>query len=181
MTLWLFSLLLVLLLVPAVATDVAARRIPNALVFSFWLIAPLAHLAVGGLAGLLDSLAALLMALAVGIAFWLPGWMGAGDAKLVAAVGGLIGTKLVWPFLAAVALCGLVLALAALLWRGVLGRSLKRYWYTVNTTLVLRRFSYFQPDQQEQDVRLPYALAIAAGALLIWLGYLNVIPRPFWG
>jgi prepilin peptidase CpaA len=181
MTLWLFSLLLLLLLVPAVVTDVAARRIPNGLVFSFWLIAPLAHLATGGLNGLLGSLAALLMALAVGIAFWLPRWMGAGDAKLVAAVGGLFGTALVWPFLAAVALCGLVLALAALLWRGVLGRSLKRYWYTVNATLALRQVTYFQPDEKEQEVRLPYALAIAAGATVIWLGHLDVIPRLGWG
>lgn len=178
---WLLSGLLLLLLVPSVVTDVTARRIPNALVFPFWLLAPLVHLAGGGVDAMLDSLAALAMALGVGVAFWLPRWMGAGDAKLAAATGAILGSQLVWPFLGAVGLCGLLLALSALVWRGLLGRSLRRYWYSFSATLMTKEMTYFRPDQDEQAVRLPYAVAIAAGAALIWLGYLGVIPRPLWG
>jgi prepilin peptidase CpaA len=181
MDVWLLSLLLLVLLVPAMATDMAQRRIPNVLVFPFWIIAPLAHLLLGGGSAMLDSLAALAIGLAIGIVFWLPRWLGAGDVKLVAATAGLMGTSLVWPLLGAVGLCGLVLGISALLWRGLLGRSLRRYWLTVSASLSFKQMTYFQPDEQEQDVRLPYALAIGAGAAVIWLGYLNVIPRPLWG
>lgn len=170
------SILLLFLLLVAVITDLAARRIPNLLVLPFWLLAPAIHFLLAGVSGLLASLAGLGVALGVGLVFWLPRWLGAGDVKLMAAVGGLVTVSLVWQALAATALCGLVLALSALAWRGMAGRALQRYWASIALTVAGRKAVYIRPEQSEQEVRLAYALAIAGGTAIVWLMHLGVLP-----
>lgn len=169
--------LLVGLLAPAVITDLRYRRIPNTLVLPFWGIALLTGLIVGGPTGLASSSAGLGSALLVSLLFWFPGWLGAGDVKLMAAAGALIGGSLVWPALGAVAISGLVLALGALVWRGLLGRALQRYWASAALSIGGRKAVYIEPDQTEQDVRLPYALAIALGTGSVWLIHIGMMPR----
>ena len=53
------SVALFALLVPAVAFDVQKNKIPNLLVFPFWLLSPLLYLSLSGLSGLGMSLAGL--------------------------------------------------------------------------------------------------------------------------
>ena len=101
----------------AVVFDVARRQIPNAVplamvgLFALQIavvghrdITPLwAHVATGG------------VLLAVGFALFLPGMLGAGDGKLMAAAGLWIGPAGVGSFLVGVGLLGLGLGIFALL------------------------------------------------------------------
>jgi len=100
------------------------------------------------------------MALVVfGIPCWL-GWMGAGDLKLMLAVGALQGPPLSPAFMVQAiyntALIGAVMALAVLIWRGQLlrglGASVK--WF-------------FRPKSRpgEEMGSLPYGVAISLGSL----------------
>lgn len=162
---------LMLLLIPAVISDVRTRRIPNVLVFPAWGVGVALGFLLGGVDGGLVSLGGLGFALLVGVPFWLIGWMGAGDIKLLGGVGAMVGTTTIWPVLGAVGLSGLVLALTVLLYRGLLAEALKRYWASLSLSMVSRRAVYIRPGEAEQAVRLPYAIAVAAGTTA---GYLWV-------
>lgn len=169
------SATLVLLLLPAVVTDVRSHRIPNLLVLPFWVLGPLLHLALSGSAGLLVSASGLGLALALGFPLWLVGWFGAGDVKLIAAIGGLLGINLVWPMLGAVALSGAGLALLALAWKGALGRAMERLWASFALSVAARKSVYIEAQGSDAEIRLPYAIAIACGTSLVWLHELNLV------
>lgn len=158
-------LLLAALLLVATGYDVRFRRIPNWLTLLGCLAGLLFASVTGGLPGLIESGKGLLLAFAIGLPFWLLGWMGAGDVKLVSAVGAFVGGSLVVPVLLAVGVAGAVLAIGALLWRGVLGRTAERFKASLGLTVASRQWVYVAPDAREQEVRLPYAVAISAGTL----------------
>lgn len=155
--------LLAALLLAATVIDIRERRIPNALTLAGCATGLAVGAATGGTGGFLDAGMALLIAFGISLPFWLVGWMGAGDVKLIAAVGAFVGRGLVFETLAAIAIAGGVLAALALLRRGVLARTTERMTATLGLTLGTRRWSYVEPDQKEQEVRLPYAIAISAG------------------
>ena len=157
-----WSLLAALLLV-ATVIDIRERRIPNALTLAGCVAGLAVNAAAGGMGGFLDAGIALLIAFGITLPFWLLGWMGAGDVKLVSAVGAFVGRGLVLETLLAIAIAGGILAALALLRRGVLARTTERMTATLGLTLSGRRWSYVEPDQQETNVRLPYAIAISAG------------------
>ncbi len=103
----------------ATITDLWRRRIPN------WLTLPFlaAGLAAGGVfngfAGLVRSAAGAGLAVLILAAFCLLRGMGWGDLKLCAAVGAWIGPAQMGFALVVTAMAGGLIAVAALLWRGI--------------------------------------------------------------
>lgn len=157
--------LLAALLFAATVSDVRTRRIPNSLTLA-GCIAGLAIGAAGaGLHGFISSGEGLLLAFALTLPFWLLGLVGAGDVKLVSAVGAFVGIGLVGETLLAIGVAGGLLAVGALLRRGLLARTGERMAATFSLSFATRRVAYVAPDAQESDVRLPYAIAISAGTL----------------
>lgn len=145
--------------------DIRYRRIPNKLV----LITLIAGIAVNtffkGWPGLLSSLGG--MALAFGIMFLLHafGTMGAGDVKLFAAIGALVGTSLVPKTFLVVAITGGALAILKMI-------HARR---TATTMLGVVQFFYgLLPGQKvprfdvplDPSFTLPYAVPICLGSLV---------------
>ena len=143
------------LMLCAVWYDVRSFTIPNwvpgALIVGWVIAAP--FLGLGWMdAGLsfLTGLGVLLL----GIALWAPGWVGGGDVKLLAAGALWFG----WPD-------GLAFVLIAVAAGGVLAVIL----------VVLRQVAHLLPISSDvlgstalaQGAPVPYAIAIAAGALLV--------------
>ena len=96
--------------------------------------------------------------------FFLVHGMGAGDVKLMAAIGGLAGLGQVVVIVLASAIAGGVLALAFMVLRRRVGRTLVNVWELVRYHLVFGAQSH--PDinlHNPEAIRLPYAVAIAAG------------------
>jgi prepilin peptidase CpaA len=145
--------------------DVLARTVPN------WMPIMLAGLGVAKSA--LDD--RLIMSLVIGALMfilsglcWRRGWLGGGDVKLLAAASVVVPPLAVPPFVAAVALAGGVLALIYLalcrfIPRSVLRRSTGRPNGLLPRALRLERWRLSRRGP------LPYAIAIAAGGLLVLL------------
>ncbi|MED5388296.1 MAG: prepilin peptidase [Pseudomonadota bacterium] len=164
------SLVLILSLVmPAVYYDITERRIPNRLLALFILVIPITLFLTQGAAGVPLHLVAALVTLVATILFWFLGWLGAGDVKLLALVAMVAGLPLVPALLLNTALCGLVLALIAILLKGSLKQTGQRLYAAV------RGASADAMAEAPQQAKLPYAVAIAAGAVLTVTG---VSPLP---
>jgi prepilin peptidase CpaA len=151
--------------------DVRTRRIPNSLTFGAAALALGYGLASGGLAGLGNAAAGWLVGFALFVPFFLLGGMGAGDVKLLAALGAWLGPETaVWAALYA-GLAGGPLAVAAALLKGRLRQTLNNLWCLI----VFWRVAGIQPMpgltlRTAQSPRLPYAVPIAAGAAVaLWL------------
>jgi prepilin peptidase CpaA len=155
----------------ACVTDFRSRRIPNVLTIG----ASVAALVFGALSGGLVGAAWSTAGWAVGCALFLPwfvlGGMGAGDVKLLAALGAWAGpSSAVWIALYA-GLAGGILALVVSLAKGYLGESLRNVW----GLLMFWRIAGVRPHPEltlgaGKGPRLPYAFPITVGAMaVLWL------------
>jgi prepilin peptidase CpaA len=147
--------LLLPFLVVAMGTDIARRRIPNPLIAVMLGCGIVFQSTYFGTSGLLSSLGGVVVGLSMLLPFYALGGMGAGDVKLLAAVGGFLGPggALVAGALALVA--GGVLALAALTWRGLRALSVRRFSAEARAS-----------SAEAKPIQLPYSLAVATGSLM---------------
>ncbi len=119
-TQFVFSALALLCSGCAAWTDLRARRIPNALTGAAVLAGLSLHCICGGAAGLLSAALACLIAGGLFLLPYIAGGMGAGDVKLMAALGAVSGLHALPSVLLATAVSGGIVALAAVLRRGAL-------------------------------------------------------------
>lgn len=174
---WQMTGILMCVLGLALWCDIASRRIPNRLVVAMLIIGATANFLAAdsqaaGLPGLIRSSLGALVGLAVMLPLYLCRAMGAGDAKLMAAVGAFLGPM---PTLGAALLtfvAGGVLSLVVALWSRSLMRVLANLWLMGMLALSDRSSGLSRRDVLTTG-RLPYALAITAGTgLQIWLATL---------
>jgi prepilin peptidase CpaA len=155
----------------AAVIDIRTRRIPNLLTFGAAAAAVAYHVWTTGLHGLALSVAGW----AVGIALFLPMFllkgMGAGDVKLLGAVGAWLGTMgVLFAGLYSV-LAGGVLALVVGAMHGYLGKAFSNLW----GLLGFWRTAGIQPlpgltIEDSAGPRLAYGVAIAVGTFAaVWL------------
>jgi prepilin peptidase CpaA len=164
------SLALALALAASVC-DVRTRRIPNALTFGAAAAALVVSTWEGGATGAATSGAGLL----AGLALWFPlfalGGMGAGDVKLLAAIGAWLGPYATFFVSIYAGIAGALLALAL-----VVARQCARQTFDNIYLLVTHwRVAGFAPHAQltletASSPRLAYAVPVLIGTLVvIWL------------
>lgn len=156
------------LLVVAVIFDVRYRKIPNILTFPAMLAGMVYYTLTGGGAGLLFSLGGLATGLAVLFILFLMGAMGAGDAKLMGAIGALSGTHAVLNAALFSMVAGGVYALILILFRysackEVLSRLLLQLNYLIRTG----KLAEISLKNRPNEPKLCYAVAIAAGTFFV--------------
>ncbi|MEJ5364645.1 MAG: A24 family peptidase [Desulfosoma sp.] len=149
-----------LIALAAAVSDLRTHRIPNPLICTGTLLGLLFHAHADALTGLLFSL----KGLGVGLGIWLIpyalGAMGAGDVKLMAAVGALLGARDVVHASLYGALFGGMYALGVFLWRKPYR---ERFGLMIATFFRTGRFLYIPAAATDEKVRLCYAVALAAG------------------
>lgn len=148
--------------------DIRYRRIPNKLVLITLIGGIAVNTVARGSSGLLASLGG--MALAFGLMFFLHafGTMGAGDVKLFAAIGSVLGASLVPLTLLVVAVTGGVFAIVKMI-------HAKRV--TATMLGVMQFFIGLLPGQRiprfeipaDRSYTLPYALPICFGSLIAFV------------
>ena len=157
----------VLLLVAAACVfDLRERRIPNALTLGGAGAGLLFALLVHGASGLGVAALGWVVGCALFLPFFLLGGTGAGDVKLVAAIGAWVGAALVCWVAIYTAIAGGVLALLVSARQRYLRQSFMNLW----GLLTFWRVAGIRPMpgmtlRTAESPRLPYALPIAAGAV----------------
>lgn len=151
----------------AAGFDMKSRRIPNFVTGPALLAGLLLHTYLEGWHGLGTSLASGLICGFIFLIFYLAGGMGAGDVKLITAVGALAGLSNSASVLIVTALAGGMMAICFAVVRGQLKSTLSN---------VVKLATHHQqlgltphPDinvRNASTLRLPYGLAIAAGSCI---------------
>jgi prepilin peptidase CpaA len=149
----------------AVATDLRSRRVPNALTLSLAATALALH-ALQGWTSFAVALATMLVVLFVGFAAFSFGWLGGGDVKLLAAGAGALGFPDAVPFVIYTSIGGGILAVAVALAMGRLPSVLRSVGLMVRAHAVNG-----SAPVPEKPIKLPYAVAIAFGAVAVALSH----------
>jgi len=147
--------------------DVRSRRVPNVLTLPAVCFGLILHFTLGGWRELGSTAGAGLFCGLIFLAFYLAGGMGAGDVKLIAAVGCIAGLSFIGQLLIFTSLAGGVMAIGLALYRRQLRNTIFNIWSLAlhHKTAGLVPHSEFNISNA-QTLRLPYALAIAAGSAL---------------
>jgi len=150
----------------AVATDLRFRRIPNVLTAAL-AVAALGLHATSGAAAFGIALATLIGVMFVGLVAFSFGWLGGGDVKLLAAGAAALGFPDAVPFLVYTAIGGGLLGVVFAAATGRLGSVMR------SVALIIRPFAYkgtvaVAPTER---IMLPYAVAIAFGAVAVALSH----------
>lgn len=152
-------------------TDIRTRRIPNVLTFGAAAAALLAHAVAGGAAGLGTAALGWAVGVVVFLPFFLLGGMGAGDVKLLGALGAWLGPWEVLSVAVCASIAGGVLAVIVALGAGYLRTavsnvaSLVRYWAVAG----VRPCPELTLDSARAP-RLAYAVPIGLGTMVtLWL------------
>jgi prepilin peptidase CpaA len=163
-------LVLAALLIGAVWADSRNHRIPNVISLGGIALGLTLQLWFNGLSGLLSGLGGTAVGLTMLLPFYIVKGMGAGDVKLMAAVGTFLGPVNVMLAVAFTLGVGALMALVILVVHTGLLRALSRYWATLRCLVCTLQLTYIRPAPDEAAaMRFPYAIAIASGtALSIW-------------
>lgn len=146
--------------------DVREHRIPNSVVVTASVAALTLHTIYGGWRGLGDAVLAGLLAGALSIVFWIAGGMGAGDVKLMAAVGCIAGLSPLPIVAIATSISAGLFAIALSLYYGRLRETL----FNVGSIMQHHSRQGLKPHPvltltNPATHRLPFALPVAAGCL----------------
>lgn len=170
------EILVAVLVLVAAAYDIRYRRIPNWLTLSGVITGLIVNAfvqtpapAVLSFGGLLFALKGLVLAFVVNFILWILHARGAGDVKLMAAVGSLVGWQdWFWIFIVSSVIGGVAAVVLSL----ARGRLKKTLW---NVGFILSEMKHGRPAylgseeldvQSNKGLRLPQGVMIAAGTLL---------------
>jgi prepilin peptidase CpaA len=158
------------LAISAAIFDVLQHRIPNWLTYPGIVLGLVLRPGLFGWKGFVSAVAGCLFAGAVMFVFYAVRAMGAGDVKLMAAIGSLVGSSHAVTVLLATAVCGAVMGIAYAIYR----RRMRATLRNVGSVLRFHAWAGLQvhPDfnlDNPAALRLPYGLAIAMGTLYAFL------------
>lgn len=159
-----FIILLVSAVTLSVIEDLRRQKIPNLITLPTLVLAIAYHFLSSGLNGLLFSASGLALGLGFFIIPYAMGGMGAGDVKLMGALGAIVGAKGIIITSIMVILAGGVysLILFALNPRYTV-ELIKRLWTTLKIFVLTRQFILMPTGADQKMPVLRYAVPIALG------------------
>jgi prepilin peptidase CpaA len=170
------AMAVVIVAVISAVTDLRFRKIPNWLSLSAALTGLLLNFFFSGFQGLGSALVGSIAGFLLLFFVYLVGGMGAGDVKLMAAIGAFLGPWLIFVAFIWTALAGGVLALLLIGWRKTFRQT------SQNLKTILLSLSMGTSPRQANItldnpklIKLPYGVPIALGTILaVWV---RDIPR----
>ena len=167
---------LVALLITAAVIDLRTQKIPNLIVYPSVLIALTYNTIMNGAEGLLFSAGGIAIGTALLIIPYLMGGMGAGDAKLMGAIGGFLGPKAVFFAFLLTAIAGGIYALIlVLVYRPAFRGFFRKQYNTLVGFILMRKYmpDIIEPATNRPKLCYGLPIAIGTGILLIFetIGY----------
>jgi prepilin peptidase CpaA len=164
-------------LVVAAVIDGWQLRVPNWLTFPMIVSGWVFGIAVGGWAGLGESLLGTLVGLALLLPAYAIGGMGAGDVKLLAGVGAWVGATTTFYAFCVSALVGGVIALAMVLVQRSWRKHQDQFLKIVSEVVTIgnpNELAAIAGHRKSSMLLLPYGIPIAIGtiAYFFWAGLL---------
>jgi prepilin peptidase CpaA len=158
---------LTIILTVAVITDIFVYRIPNWLTFPSMLFGICYHIYASGFHGFVLCMAGLFLGICVFVPFYVVAGMGAGDVKLMGAVGVFLGPAGVFAAFLATAIIGGLHAIILLKLNGLLRETIIRYRAMLTSLLITRRFDYIPPEKGVKRPYMAYGVSIAIGTSIV--------------
>jgi prepilin peptidase CpaA len=165
-----------LLVVLALICDIRTYKIKNQIVFPFVILGIITNAVSGGLNGIGFSLVGLFTPILVLILLFMLRMLGAGDVKLFAAIGAIMGAEFALYTIAYSFLAGGVIALFVLIFnKNGSKRLLYLLNYIRNCVLTFSLLPYGDFNKNNKGTHFRFAYAIACGTLVqvIW----TILPR----
>ena len=163
-------LLLLAILSTSAIFDLRFQKIPNLITFPAMIIALLYHFSTKGVDGLIFSALGLAIGIALLIIPYMLGGMGAGDAKLMGAVGAVLGPKSVFvAFLLTAIVGGIYAIILIVLNQKQFKDFFKKQLITLKLFILTRKFIPDPVEESRNKPKLCYGVAIALGTF-IYLG-----------
>ena len=148
----------------AATIDLKTQRIPNLLTLPAAMLTLVFYSLTNGLNGFFFSAVGLLVGISLLIIPYLLGGMGAGDAKLMGVVGGVLGAKGVFfAFLFSAVVGGIYALILTLIYRQQFRGFYEKQLDALINFVLIRKYI---PDPEDADLKKPrlcYGLAIALG------------------
>ncbi len=150
--------------------DLCTQKIPNFLTFPAMVAGLVYHTVTSGWHGMIFSFSGLMVGTAIFLIPYMMGGMGAGDAKLMGAVGSIIGLKGIFYASLLTAITGGIYALVLFLLNIQFLKSFfSRHILTAKTFSHTGKFIPIPADNAEKRPKLCYGVAIAIGTLFYML------------
>lgn len=169
--------MLVIFLVAAVISDLSDHRIPNMITLFAAVVAICSHLYISGPLGAGFALGGLVLGMACLLPFYLLGGMGAGDVKMMGAIGAFVGPAATLLAVGVALVFGALGAVGLLLFTVLSGQhSVKSEGTTSQqdaSVTTADRVFHSLAISKALKTRFPYALALATGAVasLVYLRF----------
>ena len=152
-------------LIIAMITDIRSNRIPN------WLTLPAIITGLGinlisaGTGGVLFGIEGLLLGIGLFIVLYIMGGMGAGDVKLMGAVGAMLGPQMVLWAAFYTAIAGGVYAIAIIVFHPRARATRVALMEMIKGFIYSRSLRYNRLVSEEKPPKLCYGVAIAIGSI----------------
>ena len=159
---------LLILVAFAVVMDLRFNRIPNWLTLLILVWGLCSQILVFGLSGAVAAFGGIVVGLVCFVPLYMGGGMGAGDVKLMSAIGSFFGIKLTLIVAVYTLVAGGLMALVVAIYYKNINVLLFRYCHMAKVLIKTRQFVYFPPETGDPgEIRFAYALAIATGMCLV--------------
>lgn len=173
------ALFLFFMTMASASVDVRKHKIPNVITFPAMLAAISYYSACYGWDGFVFSASGICVGTALLLIPYLMGGMGAGDAKLMGAVGAVLGIERTLTAFLFISAAGCIYALLIIVFqRQRMKGYFKQLWLTAQGILLMKKYMPVE-SAEENRPKVYYGVAIAVGTLLYQvLEITGKIPTP---
>lgn len=154
----------------ALASDFKTYRIKNSITYSFMLIGLTANVTMGGFKGMVFSLQGIVLPAVCLVILYMMRVIGAGDVKLLSAIGAVMGAGFALYTAAYAFLCGgLIAALLILIRRNGVRRFKYLLEYVKGCLLSVSLLEYTDFSDKQEAGRFHFSIAVATGTAVAYI------------